>query len=73
MTANHLDTVQPDADIRQVINLMERDRIRRIVVVGRDDRVSGIIAQADLAVKLGPKQPLQVEEVLERVSQPVHA
>jgi CBS domain-containing protein len=73
MTANHLDTVQPEADIRQVIDLMERDRIRRIVVVGRDDRVSGIIAQADLAVKLGPKQPLQVEEVLERVSQPVHA
>jgi hypothetical protein len=33
----------------------------------------GIIAQADLALKLGPIEPLEVEKVLERVSEPVPA
>jgi hypothetical protein len=28
----------------------------------------GIIAQADLATKVGPTQPRQIEELLERVS-----
>ena len=70
MTADHLATVRPDAEIHQVIDLMERGRIRRVVVVDDDDRVVGIIAQADLAVKLGPKEPLEVEEMLERVSAP---
>jgi hypothetical protein len=35
-------------------------------------RIVGIIAQADLAVKIGPKDPTLVEEVLERISEPVH-
>jgi CBS domain-containing protein len=73
MTADRLDTVRPDAPLADVIELMERDRVRRIVVVGQDERVVGIIAQADLAVRLGAKEPLKVEEVLERVSQSVYA
>jgi CBS domain-containing protein len=73
MTAGHIDTVTPDADISEVIAKMELDRVRRIPVVGEDRRLVGIIAQADLAVKLGPKEPLEVEHMLERVSEPVPA
>lgn len=68
MTADHLDSVHPESDVREVINKMERDHIRRIPVVDENNRLAGIIAQADLAVKLGPKSPQLIEEVLERVS-----
>jgi CBS domain-containing protein len=73
MTAGHIDTVTPDVDISEVIAKMELDRVRRIPVVGENNRLVGIIAQADLAVKLGPKEPLEVEHMLERVSEPVPA
>jgi len=64
----HVETVKPDADLSHVIWLMEQKQIRRVPVVSIDDRLEGIIAQADLATKIGPKDPLLVEEVLERVS-----
>ncbi len=72
MTTDHLDVVRADADISEVIKKMESDQVRRIPVVADGSRLVGIIAQADLAVKLGPKDPALVEEVLERVSQPTH-
>ncbi|HEU4994573.1 MAG TPA: CBS domain-containing protein [Gemmatimonadaceae bacterium] len=68
MTSTHLDTVRPDDDIDAVISLMERDQVRRIPVVSDDNRLAGVIAQADLATKVGPKDPKKIEEVLERVS-----
>ena len=73
MTSDHLDIVDPEADVAAVIAKMERDRVRRIPVVDERHRLVGIIAQADLAVKLGPKEPLQVEHMLERISEPAHA
>jgi CBS domain-containing protein len=73
MTARNIDTVTPDADIGEVIAMMEQERVRRIPVVDEARRLVGIIAQADLALKLGPIEPLEVEKVLERVSEPVPA
>jgi len=70
MTSEHLDTAHPDDDIEVVISLMERDQVRRIPVVSEDNRLAGMIAQADLATKLGAKEPQKVEEVLQRVSEP---
>lgn len=68
MTHDRLDTVLPDDDVSKVLGLMERDQVRRIPVVDADNRLEGIIAQADIATKLGPSQPLKVEGLLERVS-----
>lgn len=68
MTRAPFQTVGADADISEVIEKMERAQVRRIPVVGDGGILLGIIAQADLAMKLGPKEPLKVEEVLERVS-----
>ena len=69
MTADHLDSVTPEADVAEVMNLMERDQVRRILVTD-GDRLVGIIAQADLALKEGPLEPIKVEAVLERLSAP---
>lgn len=73
MSARNIDTARPDADIGDVIAKMEKDRVRRIPIVDEHKRLVGIIAQADLAVKLGPKEPREVEHLLERVSEPVQA
>ena len=68
MTSARLDTVRPDDDIDQVLSLMERDQVRRIPVVNDDNALAGIIAQADVVTKYGPRHPLKVESVLEHVS-----
>jgi CBS domain-containing protein len=68
MTAAPLQTVTPDADVSDVVARMERAQVRRIPVVSDDGALLGVIAQADLATKLGPTEPLKVEEVLERIS-----
>ena len=68
MTVSPLSTVSPTDDVDRVISLMEHEQVRRIPVVSGGNRLEGIIAQADLATKLGPTQPLKIEEVLEHVS-----
>lgn len=69
MTLPPLDTVSPDADVAEVMARMKLDQVRRVLVT-EGERLVGIIAQADLALREGPLQPLLVEEVLERVSAP---
>ncbi|HUF65872.1 MAG TPA: CBS domain-containing protein [Gemmatimonadaceae bacterium] len=70
MTSDHLATVPPSASVEDVMQLMEREQVRRIPVVADGDRLAGIIAQADIARRIGPVDPVRVERVLERVSQP---
>ncbi len=70
MTAMPLQTIHPDDDVTRVIEKMERGQVRRLPVITPDGVLVGIIAQADLATKVGPTQPRQVEELLERVSAP---
>lgn len=72
MTKERLDTVHPDADAHEVTNLMKRDQVRRVPVVEDGQRLVGIIAQADVAVKEGPEEPEDVEETLEKISEPGH-
>lgn len=42
-------TVTPDTDVYQCLNTMEEKQIRRILVVDKDGRCVGIVAQADIA------------------------
>jgi CBS domain-containing protein len=70
MTSGRLDTVSPDDDVNQVFQAMERDQVRRIPVVEDGDRLVGIIAQADIAVRTQPPESDRVDEVVERISQP---
>lgn len=68
-----VSTVQPLATIREVFDLMKREQVRRVPVTDRDGRLVGIIAQADLAVQyagLDLEREREVEEVIERISEP---
>ena len=68
MTPAPLITVGPDADVSVVIEAMERAKVRRVPVVASDGTLLGIIAQADIATKVGPIEPEKVEELVERIS-----
>jgi CBS domain-containing protein len=68
MTTAPLQTVEPGDDETVVVEKMERAQVRRIPVVNADRELVGIIAQADIATKLGPSEPEVVDEVLERIS-----
>jgi CBS domain-containing protein len=73
MTTSHLDVVHANDELTDVVRKMESDQIRRIPVVAEGGRLIGVIAQADLALKVGPDDPALVEEMLEEVSKPHHA
>lgn len=62
-----------NASVHEVFDLMKRERVRRVPVVDGENRLVGIIAQADLAVDyagLDLQRETEVEEVLERISEP---
>jgi CBS domain-containing protein len=68
MTRNPV-TCKPDDDIQNAMDRMSQHQIRRIPVVDGNDRIVGIIAQADLATRMD--HPEKTEKVLENISQPV--
>ena len=42
-------TVTPETSVQECLNVMEKSQIRRVLVVDKSGRVTGIVAQADLA------------------------
>lgn len=69
MTKGHLATALPEDDVQTVIAQMEHERVRRIPIVSDGGRIAGIVAQADVARKFGPTEPVMVEHALERISE----
>jgi predicted transcriptional regulator len=68
MTMDHLYTVGPDDDEKTVMARMKAGQARRVPVM-EEDRVVGIIAQAELAVE--PQSEAQeVERTVEKISVP---
>lgn len=67
MTSTKLATVGPDSGEDEVIAKMEVHQVRRLPVVEME-RLVGVIAQADIATRLGPHEPEKVEHLLETVS-----
>ena len=57
-----------DQDVREAAELMEANRVRRLVVLGRDRRLVGIVSLGDLAVSTRDER--LAGEALERVSEP---
>ena len=55
-----------DDDVWVAINAMQRQQVRRMPVVDANDRLTGIISQADIAVK----QSQNAAELVRRVSRP---
>ena len=72
MTAN-VATVGRNDTVHDVLDVMKRERVRRVPVTDRDGRLVGIISQADLAVAyagLDLEREAEVEEAIERISEP---
>lgn len=69
MTRDNLFTVTPDDDDDTVMSRMKEGQVRRVPVV-ENDRLVGIIAQADLAVSLPNSKAEEVERTVEKISEP---
>jgi predicted transcriptional regulator len=61
-------TVSEDEHLSDVIDLLERRQLRRVIVVDRNGAVSGIISQADIATHASKRK---AGELLQEVSHPV--
>ena len=69
MTKDNLYTVTPDDDENTVMERMKAGQVRRVPVMD-EDRVVGIIAQADLAVETPNAEAEEVERTVEKISEP---
>jgi CBS domain-containing protein len=68
-----VETVNKNDPVRQVLELMQREQVRRVPVTDREGRLVGIIAQADLAVEYADtshRRLHKVQDAIERISQP---
>lgn len=61
-----IETVAPDADLDEALRVMARSQVRRLPVV-EDDRLVGIVAQADVARHA---EEVKTGEVVEEISKP---
>lgn len=57
-----------DQDVEEAARLMQEQQLRRLLVMGRDGHVVGIVALGDLAVETGDER--RVGQVLEGISEP---
>lgn len=62
-----LVTCRPEDDIQRALNLMSEHQVRRIPIVDDENKVLGIIAQADVATRVD--QPEKTAEVVKDISQ----
>jgi predicted transcriptional regulator len=69
MTSGNLYTVTPDDDDSTIMSRMKEGQVRRIPVV-ENERVVGMVAQADLAVRTPDSSAEEVERTIERISEP---
>ena len=68
MSAGTLATVREDDSVDRVMELMKENKVRRIPVVGQNEEVVGMIAQADLAREA--RDEGEVERTVEKISEP---
>lgn len=63
----HPVTCAPGDNLQKVFEAMTSNQVRRIPVVDQENRLVGIIAQADVATRT--EAPAKVAEIVEKVSQ----
>ncbi|MDC4206506.1 MAG: CBS domain-containing protein [Candidatus Manganitrophus sp.] len=66
-----LVTCKPEDDVQKAADLMKEYQVRRIPVVDDQGRILGMIAQADIALKVG--KPEEVTETVQEISKPSKA
>jgi CBS domain-containing protein len=60
-------TIRADDDVQKALVMMTELQLRRIPVVDHNDRIVGILAQADVATRID--QPQQTADVVKGISQ----
>ena len=60
-------TCRPEDDLQKALDAMSEHQLRRIPVVGDDNKLIGIIAQADVATRVN--QPQKTAEMAKAISQ----
>ena len=66
VASRNLVTVRPDDDLSEALKLMASNQVRRLPVVDEEDRLVGVVAQADVA-KEGKEK--DVGQMLEGISE----
>jgi CBS domain-containing protein len=72
MTPAPLKTVTGDADVSEIVSLMESAEVRRIPVVSDDDILIGIVAEADLVAKLPAAESLPARKRVKQYAATPH-
>jgi CBS domain-containing protein len=70
MSAGPVVVAHLEEDVHQVLSRMEYYQVRRVPVVNDYGAVVGLISSADVALRMGPSEPLEVERLFEAVSRP---
>ena len=63
-------TCREDEDIQRAMNAMSDNQLRRIIVVDHENKILGVISQADLATRMN--QPEKTAEVVKDISKDNH-
>ncbi len=62
-------TCAPDDDVETVMHLMQENQVRRIPVVGKENRIEGIVSTADI-VLCGELAAEEIDETMRDISEP---
>jgi CBS domain-containing protein len=60
-------TCHPEDDLQKALDAMSEHQLRRIPIVDKDNKILGIIAQADVATRLN--KPEKTAEMVKQISQ----
>ena len=60
-------TCHPEDDLQKALDAMSEHQLRRIPIVNKDNKILGIIAQADVATRVN--KPKRTAEMVKQISQ----
>jgi CBS domain-containing protein len=66
VATTNLVTIDPEEKLDEALQLMARNQVRRLPVVGQDGRLVGVVAQADVAREAKDKQTGELVEEISR-------
>jgi CBS domain-containing protein len=69
VSTRELVTVGPDDDLSAALELMARYQVRRLAVTGKDERLVGVVSQADVARQAKEKDTGEVVQSISREPQ----
>lgn len=71
MSAGSIATRRPDEDVDSAMDTMAREQVRRIPIVDERGSLVGIVAQADIVLKV--RNDKKAEHTIEKISEPGNA